>query len=151
MTMKRLHKGLLYSLLLATLIGLGSCAKEETGKGMLDREEAERIAVEYQFIDKDGLHLRLSEKEAAELGISHTDYVRFLEMTKDADNMFRSQLDSLGEGERMNLYWSIDKIDTTGMDKRYIIRDLKAEVVIDMMNPDATYPSVYDLDTLPEK
>ena len=72
-------------------------------------------------------------------------------MTKDADNMFRSQLDSLGEGERMNLYWPIDKIDTTGMDKRYIIRDLKAEVVIDMMNPDATYPSVYDLDTPPEE
>lgn len=149
--MKRVHKGLLYSLLFATLIGLGSCAKEETGKKTLDSKEADRIAVEYQFIDKDGLHLRLSEKEAAKLGISHTDYVRFLEMTKDADSMFRSQLDSLGEGERMNLYWSIDKIDTTGMDKRYIIRDLKAEVVIDMMNPDATYPSVYDLDTPPEK
>lgn len=149
--MKRVHKGLLYSLLFATLIGLGSCAKEETGKKTLDSKEADRIAVEYQFIDKNGLHLRLSEKEAAKLGISHTDYVRFLEMTKDADSMFRSQLDSLGEGERMNLYWSIDKIDTTGMDKRYIIRDLKAEVVIDMMNPDATYPSVYDLDTPPEK
>lgn len=151
MTMKRLHKGLLYSLLLATLIGLGSCAKEETGKRMLDREEAERVAVEYRFIDKDGLHLRLSEKEAADLGISHADYVRFLEMTKDVDNLFRSLLDSVGEGERMNLYWPIDKIDTTGMDKRYIIRDLKSEVVIDMMNPDATYPSVYDLDTPPEE
>lgn len=97
----------------------------------LTEQEAEKIAAEYLYFSKDGYTLKLTEKEAKEKRISPEHYNVFEERTKQFNENFTKQLDTLGNN-KLHFYFSLDKVDTAGLDSRLIIIDITKGKKIDM-------------------
>lgn len=127
----------LFTALSAVLIGLlCGCSQNSTEGETLSREEAEQIAIRRVFFDRDGLHLRLTEEEATEMGISKADYVHFVETIREGDKMWRAALDSAGPDGRVAVSFPLSQVDTTGMDRRYVFVDAEGNVLIDRQRHD---------------
>lgn len=94
------------------------------------------MAMRHVFFDCNGLHLRLTEKEAAEMGISKADYAHFVETIRQGDKMWRETLDSAGPEGRVEVNFPLSQVDTTGMDRRYVFVDAKGNILIDRQRLD---------------
>lgn len=128
----------LLGLAAAVLIGLTALVGCNSNRGeqkTLDDEQLKQVLLDNIIMTKDGYKLTTSRADLLKQGITAEQYDEFLKEMKVGGEFFKASFDSLGPDEHMYFTWDLDKIDTTGMDKRLIIVDDIKGDTLDMSNP----------------